>query len=39
VPGHISQRNHAADADTAVLDDWHELSVANPTFLLVIWGS
>jgi hypothetical protein len=39
VPGHISQRNHAADADTAVIDDWHELSVANPTFLLERLGS
>ena len=39
MPGHISQRNHAADADTAVIDDWHELSVANPTFLLERLGS
>jgi hypothetical protein len=38
VPGQHSQRNHAADRDTAVIDDWHELSVANPTFLLVILG-
>ena len=39
VPGHISQRNHAADRDTTVIDDWHELSVANPTFLLERLGS
>ena len=39
VPGHISQRNHAANRDTTVIDDWHELSVANPTYLLERLGS
>ena len=39
VYGELSQRNHAADRDTAVIDDWHELSVANPTFLLERLGS
>jgi Histidine kinase-, DNA gyrase B-, and HSP90-like ATPase len=33
VPRRLSQRNLAADRDAAV-DGWHELSVANPTFLL-----
>lgn len=39
VPGQLTQRNHAADRDTAAIDDWHELSVANPTFLLERLGS
>ena len=39
MPGQLSQRNHAADRDTAVIDDWHEPSVANPTFLLERLGS
>jgi hypothetical protein len=39
VPGQLSQRNQAADRDAAVIDDWHELSVANPTFLLERLGS
>ena len=39
MPGQLSQRNHAARRDTAVIDDWHELSVANPTFLLERLGS
>ena len=39
MPGQLSQRNHAADRDTAAIDDWHELSVANPTFLLERLGS
>jgi hypothetical protein len=30
-----SQRNESADRDAAAIDGWHELSVANPTFLLV----
>jgi len=38
VPGQLSHRNHPTLGGTAV-DGWHELSVANPTFLLVIWGS
>jgi hypothetical protein len=38
VPGQFSQRNRTADRDTAVIDGWHELAVANPTFLLVILG-
>jgi len=33
VPRRLSQHNHAADRDAAG-DGWHELSVANPTFLL-----
>ena len=39
MPGQLSQRNHAADRDTVAIDDWHELSVANPTFLLERLGS
>ena len=39
MPGQLSQRNHAADRDTAAVDGWHELSVANPTFLLERLGS
>ena len=39
VPGQLSQRNHAADRDAAAVDGWHELSVANPTFLLERLGS
>ena len=35
----LPQRNHAADPDTTVINDWHELSVANPTFLLERLGS
>ena len=37
MPGQLSQRNHAADA--AAVDGWHELSVANPTFLLERLGT
>ena len=37
MPGQFSQRNHTADA--AAVDGWHELSVANPTFLLERLGS
>ncbi len=36
--GQFSQRNHAADRQ-ATIDGWHELSVANPTFLLERLGS
>jgi hypothetical protein len=39
VPGHLSQRNHAADRDAVDVDGWHELSVANPMFLLERLGS
>ena len=39
MPGQLPQHDHAADPDTAVIDDWHELSVANPTFLLERLGS
>jgi hypothetical protein len=39
VPHRLSQRNHAADRDTAAIDGWHELQVANPTFLLERLGS
>jgi hypothetical protein len=38
VPGQLSQHNYAADRQAAV-DGWHELSVANPTFLLERLGS
>ena len=38
VPAQLPQRDHVADRDATAVDDWHELSVANPTFLLVIWG-
>ena len=38
-PASFRSNNHAADRDTAVIDDWHELSVANPTFLLERLGS
>jgi hypothetical protein len=34
VPHRLSQRNHAPDRDTATVDGWHQLQVANPTFLL-----
>ena len=34
MPRRLSQRNQAAHRDTVVVDGWHELSVANPTFLL-----
>jgi hypothetical protein len=39
VPGQLSQHDHAADSHTAPVDGWHELSVANPTFLLERLGS
>jgi len=39
VPRRLSQRNLAADRDAAAVDGWHELSVANPTFLLERLGS
>ena len=39
MPGQFSQHDHAADPDAAVVDGWHELSVANPTFLLERLGS
>jgi hypothetical protein len=39
VPRRLSQRDHAADRDAAAVDGWHELSVANPTFLLERLGS
>jgi hypothetical protein len=32
VPHRLSQRNHAPDHETATVDGWHELQVANPTF-------
>ncbi|MBV9194162.1 MAG: hypothetical protein JO168_08440 [Solirubrobacterales bacterium] len=37
MPGQLSQRDHTADA--AAVDGWHELAVANPTFLLERLGS
>ena len=39
MPGQLSQHDHAADPDAAAVDGWHELSVANPTFLLERLGS
>jgi hypothetical protein len=38
VPGQLQQHDHAADPQAAV-DGWHELAVANPTFLLERLGS
>jgi len=39
VPGQFSQRPHQADHAATAVDGWHELSVANPTFLLERLGS
>jgi hypothetical protein len=39
VPGKLAQRNRTPARDTAAVDGWHELSVANPTFLLERLGS
>ena len=39
MPPRLSQPNHLADRDEAAVDGWHELSVANPTFLLERLGS
>ena len=39
MPHRLSQRNHAPDRATAVVDGWHELQVADPTFLLERLGS
>jgi len=39
VPGQPSERNRSVDRDAAAIDGWHELSVANPTFLLERLGS
>ncbi len=39
MPGQLSQHDHAADPQGAAVDGWHELSVANPTFLLERLGS
>ena len=39
MPDWLTQRNHAPDRDTATVDGWHELQVANPTFLLERLGS
>ena len=39
MPGQLSQRNHEADHAATAVDGWHELSVANPTFLLERLGS
>jgi hypothetical protein len=39
VPKPLAQTNHAADREPAGLDGWHELAVANPTFLLERLGS
>jgi hypothetical protein len=39
VPDWLSQRNHAANRDTAAVDCWHELQVADPTFVLERLGA
>jgi len=39
VPAQLPQHDHAADPHAAPVDGWHELSVANPTFLLERLGS
>src|SRR5438128_12519235 len=39
MPEKLTQRARAADADVAAQDGWHELAVANPTFLLERLGS
>ena len=39
MPGQLPQHDHAADSHTPPVDGWHELSVANPTFLLERLGS
>jgi hypothetical protein len=39
VPGKLAQRNRTPARDTAAADGWHELSVANPTFLPERLGS
>jgi len=39
VPGQFSQRPHQADHAATAVDGWHELSVANPTFLLERLGT
>jgi hypothetical protein len=39
VPDQLPQHEHAAAAQAAALDGWHEVSVANPTFLLERLGS
>ncbi len=39
MPDWLTQRNHAPDRDTATVDGWHELQVADPTFLLERLGS
>jgi hypothetical protein len=39
VPKPPAQTNHAADRGPAGVDGWHELAVANPTFLLERLGS
>jgi hypothetical protein len=33
-----AHRHAAPDRDAADSADWHKLAVANPTFLLVVWG-
>jgi hypothetical protein len=38
LPGQLPQHDHTADPQAAA-DGWHELSVANPTFLLERLGS
>jgi hypothetical protein len=39
VPGQLPQHDHVADPQATAVDGWHELSVANPTFLLERLGS
>jgi hypothetical protein len=39
VSGQLPQHDHVADPQAAAADDWHELSVVNPTFLRERLGS
>jgi hypothetical protein len=39
MPEKLTQLTDAADDDLSAPDGWHELSVANPTFLLERRGS
>ena len=39
MPENLAQRAGATDGDAATPDGWHELAVANPTFLLERLGS
>ena len=39
MPGQLPQRDHRADREATAVDGWHDLAVANPTFLLERLGS